>query len=276
MLEVMAPASIGFAKTSSIKGINSTIRDDENRVFAMVKGHEGTAWDWFYWDDDYIYHVITEDLGWLTPRAFKSHVAPGVIWCKRFATLGESHTSSTKYHRWDNCVQAPAISLTHAKTTLHPRTYTAGELGFASSDVPGSTVCYRIDWRWGPGVEHIETFTYAVGWGFLDWDLAGYDVKPYNLVSPKPLVQPVFPCFNVPEWVDDNLRGGAPPGGWHTIRTPHSAYMKMSNAEVLASYQKIQSGGAGGNHMITRQCAVEQRDVPSVEQQLKAIIDGWR
>ena len=152
----------------------------------------------------------------------------------------------------------------------------------ASDDVPGSTVCYRLDWRWGPDIGHLETFTYAVGWGHLDWDHYGDDVAPFNQRSPKPLVQPDFPCFNVPDWVDENLRpvdpppdGEVPPGGWHTIRTPHAAYMKMNNAEVMESYEKIKAGGAGGNHMITRQCAVEQQDVPTVERQLKSIIDSW-
>ena len=88
-------------------------------------------------------------------------------------------------------------------------------MGMASSDVPSSTVCYRLDWRWGPSIENLETFTYADGWGHLDWDLSGHDVKPFNQRSSKPLVQPDFPCFNVPDWVDENLRPDdpSPPDG---------------------------------------------------------------
>ena len=51
--------------------------------------------------------------------------------------------------------------------------------------------------------------------------------------------------------------------------------MKMNNAEVRESYDKIKAGGAGSNHMVTRQCAVLTGDVSSVERQLKAIIDSW-
>jgi hypothetical protein len=268
MLEIMAPSSVNFAKTSSVKGINSTIRDDENRIFVMVKGHEGTAWDWFYWDDDYIYHVITEDLGWLTPRAFKSHVAPGVIWCKRFATLGESHTSSPKYHRWDNCVQGPEISLAMAKTTLHPRAYTAGELGLSSPDVPRSTVCYRIDWQWGPNPENVETFTYAKWWGFLDWDLAGYDVKPYNLRSEKPLVKPNFPCFDVAEWVDENMRKEEPPpsDGWTTV-VMDNAHLKFTDEAKAKALDDIYDGQ---NHIDVSKVAFTPEDLAQLRRKLEA------
>jgi len=193
---------------------------------------------------------------------------------------------SPRYHQWANCTQHPARSLASASTKLHSRSYTAGELGMASSDVPSSTVCYRLDWRWGPNPDHLEIFTYAVGWGHLDWDHHGDDVAPFNLRSTKPPVQPDFPCFNVPDWVDENMRGDdppdnggppvdTPPGGWNTVKTPHSAYMKMNNAEVVASYDKIKAGLSGSNHMVTRQCAVLPEDVPAVERQLKAIIDSW-
>ena len=279
MLELIAPSSGQFAKTRSEGGMHTLIRYDEDRTFVIVKGAPGKAWDWFYWDDEFIYHVITTDVPKDDATAFKSHVAPGVVWCRRFATLGESHTSSPVIHRWADCVKGPAHSLSAAKTTLHDRTYTAGELGMASSDVPGSTVCYRLDWRWGPNIEQLETFTYATGWGFLDWDCHGHDVAPYNKRSPKPPAQPDFPCFNVPDWIDENMRpsepppdGEVPPGGWHTVRTPHAAYMKMNNQEVVDSLAKINAGGPGGNHMITRECAVEAQDVPTVKAQLEAIV----
>jgi hypothetical protein len=63
-----------------------------------------------------------------------------------------------------------------------------------------------------------------------------------------------------------------PPGGWNTVITPHQAHMKMNNEQVMENYVRTQEGR---NHMVTKECAVEQHDVAAVAQQLKAIIDSW-
>jgi len=275
MLELMAPSSVHFAKTSSGGGRMSTVRDDENRVFAIVKGRQGMAWDWYYWDDNWIYHVITEDGGWDDPTTFKSHIAPGVIWCRRFATLGESFASSTRYHQWANCSRGPVLSLGDARTTLHGRAYTAGELGLHSDDVPRSTVCYRIDWRWGPNVGQTETFTYASGWGFLDWDLAGFDVKPTNLATLEPLVQPVFNCFDVPKWVDKEMRNDAPPPppppddgpGWHTVEVSRG-FLKFDSDTARKAIETIEGGD---NHVAITQIALLPGDLAALLSELKKL-----
>jgi hypothetical protein len=276
MLEVMAPSSVDFAKTRLIGGRMSTIRDDATRTFVLVKGGIGKSWDWYYWDDEFIYHVITNDGDKDDATAFKSHIAPGVIWCRRFATLGESHVSSPIIHQWANCVQGPEYFMTLASTMLHSRSYTAGELGMASNDVPSGTVCYRLDWRWGPNIENLETFTYAVGWGHLDWDLSGHDVKPFNQRHPKPLVQPDFPCFNVPNWIDKNMRyeGDDPPpppsGGWHTIFTDR-AYLKFNTATAVEALDEI---NAGKNHLSITQVALMPAELAKVKAELQQIVGG--
>lgn len=273
MLEIVAPKNAQFAKTTSSGGFMSTLRDDESLVFALVKGKRGDQWDWFYWDDDWIYHIITEDGAHDDPTAFKQHAAPGVKWCKRFATLGESAVSGPVIHRWANCIQGPTISLSQAKTTLHGKSYTAGGLGMSSDDVPGSTVCYRIDWRWGPSIEHLETFTYAENWGFLDWQHAGNPhVKSVNRRSPKPPVQPVFPCFNMGEWVDENMRPvdppPPPPTGWYTIFTER-AYLKFDGETAQIALDEI---NAGKNHLTITQVALEPAELAKVKAELTAIV----
>jgi len=283
MLELLAPSSVPFTKVTpkcvkcgaKTKGTGriATIRDDERRVFVVVKGAHGTSWDWFYWDDNYIYHVITEGGERGDPTAFKSHIAPGVIWCKRFATLGETHASSPLIYQWANCEQGPAHSLPSASTRLHDRSYTAGELDMASNDVPSSTVCYRLDWRWGPSIENLETFTYAAGWGFLDWEYSGHPTLPNNQRSTKPIVEPDFPCFDVAEWVDEHMRPVDPPppsGGWYTIFTER-AYLKFDGATAQIALDEI---NAGKNHLTITQVALEPAELAKVKAELTAIVGG--
>ena len=277
MLEVMAPKGANFTKVNNQgTGRIATIRDDENRVFVVVKGAHGTSWDWFYWDDDYIYHVITEGGEKGDPTAFKSHVPPGVIWCKRFATLGESHVSSRLIWLWANCEQVSQHSLQAAKTTLHDRSYTAAQLGMESDDLPGSTVCYRINWQWGEGIDHLETFTYAVGWGFLDWEYAPYPTLPNNQRSTKPVPPAEFPCFDVPQWIDENFRPSPPPPppppptGWYTIFTDR-AYLKFDKETARIALDEI---NAGKNHLTITQVALEPAELAKVKAELTAIVGG--
>ena len=274
MLELMAPKGVDFAKTSARGGRMSTIRDDENRIFVLSK-YDGATWDWFWYDDDFIYHFLTEDGDKDDTTAFKTHAAPGVIWCRRFATLGESHVSSPYIYPWRNCTQGSAHPLHSANTRLHDTAYTAAQLSMESDDVPGSTICYRIDWRWGPTINELETFTYATGWGWLDWDADGHDVKPFNMRSPKPIIQPQFPCFDVADWVDENMRPDDPPppppngGGWYSIHA--DSYLKFTNATAAAALATI---NGGSNHFEVSQVALGPTELAAVQRELTKIVGG--
>jgi len=274
MLEAMAPKGVPFTKvTTNGTGRIATIRDDASRVFVVVKGANGTAWDWFYWDDTDIYHVITEGGEKGDPTAFKSHAPPGVKWCRRFATLGETLVSGPVIYQWSNCVQGPEHRLGSAITKLHSRSYTAGELGMASNDVPSSTVCYRLDWRWGPDTRNVETFTYAVNWGFLDWYHSEHSTLPNNQRSPKPVVEPVFPCFDVADWIDENMRPVDPPppgGGWHSIETQRSV-LKFNTATAEQALAEI---NAGKNHLTITQVALYPEELAQVKRELEQILGG--
>lgn len=156
-----------------------------------IKGKPGYPWDGNVYDDNYIYQVYTEGPdGWTDPSSYKRFVSKswpngqgGICWCPRYIkNIRESPhpvfllTPDSTYETWKNnqLVNTQQLGLVQCQIS-GPYNLECGQLGVQE--------CLVQTYQWDPNFLHMEVNWYALGLGWVKWQLWKIEGGHYVLVQ---------------------------------------------------------------------------------------------
>jgi hypothetical protein len=169
-----------------------------------VKNKQGFPWDMNTFDDDFVYQSITE-VNWQEPKQFKIFASKSwpkangaIVWTPRdYEKNAWDMVSESTYRAYSDCsnfttknLGGPVITVTETPKQID----LGGDLGKQFS--------LQMHYYWGAAVENLEINTYALGFGWAQWELWSWNgtryvqkqVSAFNHIAPGGNVHPVFPC----------------------------------------------------------------------------------
>lgn len=143
----------------------------------LIKGRSGFPWDGNYFDDQYIYHSITEGPnGWKDPTSYKIFRSKswnergGIAWSPRWIDPTKNGsddlvTDDTSYETWENgkLVKTQNLGDKCVCSVRSPRNMVVGKLGLQN--------CIVQSYQWDTNLRHMEVNTYALNLGWVKWQL---------------------------------------------------------------------------------------------------------
>lgn len=183
-----------------------------NRIWYM-KNAKGYPWDMNTFDNDFVYQSITE-VDWNDARKFKMFASKswagwggransngGIVWAPRWIEPGATHngivTLDSSYRNYSDC--------SHYSVHNLGGPILAELIGPHDEDLGGDLGAKEVIkqlYRWGGNLENLEINTYALGFGWVQWELwtlqSGVYVTQkrtaFNHLAEGGSPEPVFPC----------------------------------------------------------------------------------
>jgi hypothetical protein len=143
----------------------------------LIKGRSGFPWDGNYFDDECIYHSVTEGIhGWQDPTSYKIFRSKswnsrgGIAWCPRWLdpannTTQDLTSDDTTYETWENgkLINTQNLGGKCICNLRGPKNAIVGKLGLQNIVVQS--------YQWDRDLRHMETNTYALNLGWVKWEL---------------------------------------------------------------------------------------------------------